>query len=235
MTRAGDVIEDYPGERRTGVVPRKAFDQCGHGSALPAGIDHQRDWPAGDAGEFGGRAGFAVRPGAVEEAHHAFAQHQLGGAFEVADQAREGRRAHRPGVEVEAWRAARQRVKGRIDVVRAGLGRRDPDPAMTQMPQQPRGDQRLAAARCRCGEDEALAAHPFPYQSSVACNRATSPITMIAGLSTPDEALAAFASEVMTTRCAAVVALLTMATASSGARPAATRRRAMSSRWFKAM
>src|ERR1700733_7607058 len=102
------------------------------------------------------------------------------------------------------------------------------------MTQQRSDDQRFAAARFRRGEDDA-AGHSLPYQSSVSCRRTTSPIAMIAGLSMPFAARAALASVVVTTRCAAVVALLTIATGSSGARPAAISRAAIVSRWVSAM
>ena len=46
--------------------------------------------------------------------------------------------------------------------------------------------------------------HTRLYQASVSCRRATSPIAMIAGLSTPAAAEAASLSDVITTRCAAV-------------------------------
>jgi hypothetical protein len=85
MPRAGDAVEDHPGKRHSWVVAREPGDHCSDRGTLPRSIDDQRHGPAGDVGEFGGRAGFAAQPGSVEETHHTFAQHQLGGAFEVAD------------------------------------------------------------------------------------------------------------------------------------------------------
>src|SRR5438309_7892400 len=102
-----------------------------------------------------------------------------------------------------------------IDIIRAGLGRRDAHPAPPQMAQQPGDDQGLAAARGRRGKDQPAPGHlPMPpSQSSAACRRTTSPMAMIVGPSILAAAASAAASAKVETRTrwSGVVALLTIA------------------------
>src|SRR5204862_2753487 len=215
--------------------PRKAADQRRHGRALPPRINDQHNRPTGELCQFRRGAGLAIGTGAVEQAHDAFAQHKLGIALQIRDEPGERRAAHRPQIEIDAGPAARGGMKRRIDVVGSRFRGGHPDPAPTQMPQQPSGDQRFAAARGRRGEDQA-APHRHatsPIQSSAARNRTTSPTAMIVGPSMPASAAAtaATANDVMSTRCAGVVALLTIATGSSARRPAAMSRAAIAPSW----
>src|SRR5947209_8598430 len=126
-------------------------------------------------------------------------------------------------------------MKTRVDIIGSGLGGDDACSATQQTPQQAGGDQGLAAAGCRCSEDQPAPGHGSgpPFQSSAARRRTTSPIAMIVGPSMPAAAAAAAASanEVTTTRWAGVVALLTIATGSSGVRPAAISRAAIAAMW----
>ena len=123
MALAGDAVEDDRGRRRGGPVAGEAAEQRRDRGALAADIDDQNNRPPGNPGQIGGRAGFAVGSGAVEEAHDALAQHDLGRGLELGDGRGERRRAHRPDVEVAAGRAAGQGVKGRIDEIGPGLRR----------------------------------------------------------------------------------------------------------------
>ena len=136
VARPRHPVEDDPGERHRWVVPGEAGDQRRHRGALPARIDDEHDRPSGDPGELGGRASLAVRPGAVEEPHHPFAQDDIGDGFERPNEPGQSCRAHRPGIEIEAGTAACRCVKGRVDIVGAGLRRGDSHPAIAQMPQQ---------------------------------------------------------------------------------------------------
>ena len=159
MARAGDPVEDHAGERRRRPVRGKAAQQGGDGSPLPPRIDDQHHRPAGELRQFGGRARFAVGAGAVEQTHDPFAQHDLGGGFQRRGARGQGLGPHRPRVEIDARPAARHGMKGRVDEIGAGLGRRDPQPAPAQMAQQAGSDEGLAAARSRGGEDQPARLH----------------------------------------------------------------------------
>src|SRR5437870_3353205 len=85
--------------------------------SMAARIDDQHDRPAGDPGEFGRRTGFAIRARAVEQPHHAFAENDVGGGFELGDEYGKGSRPHRPDVEVHTGLAGGLRMKARVDEI----------------------------------------------------------------------------------------------------------------------
>src|SRR5438067_1579564 len=236
---SGDPVEDHAGEQQLRIVPRKAADQRGGRGALPPRIDHQHDRPAGQPGQFRSRTGLAIGPGAVEQAHDAFAQHEVGTRLKFCDESRKGGRTHRPRIQVDARCAARSGMKGRIDIVGPCLRSGDAYSTASQIPKQGGRDQRLAAARGRRGEDQPASGHcpEWPIQSSAARRRTTSPIAMIVGpsMAAATAAPAASANDVTTTRWAGVVALLTIATGSCGARPAAISRVAIAAIWRNPM
>ena len=155
-----------PASGTFGPVVSKAAQQSGDRSPLAARVDDQHDRPAGDQGEFSGRARLAVGAGAVEQAHDPFAQHDLGRGFQPGDEPGKGLRPHCPRIEIDARRAARERVKGRIDEIGPGLGRGDAHAAPAQMPQQAGRHQCLAAP-------EAGAARISPR--ACICSRACGP------------------------------------------------------------
>src|SRR5436190_12869567 len=239
VPRSGDPVEDHPGERQLRIMAREAANQRGGRGALPARIDDQHHRPAGQPGQSRGRAGLAIGPGAVEQAHDPFAQHETGTNLEFRDEPGQCGGLHRPQIQVHARPTARGRVKGRVDIIGPRFGGSDARSAARQMPQKSGGDQGLAAAGCRRGEDQPAPGHGSgpPIQSSAARRRTTSPIAMIVGPSMPAVAAAAAASanEVTTTRWAGVVALLTIATGSSGVRPAAMSRAAIAAIWRNPM
>ena len=80
-------------------------------------------------------------------------------------------------------------MKGRIDVIGAGLGGADGDPPPFQRGEKPERDRRLAGSRAWSRDDEAARRHRAPSlcavasASSRACRTLTiSPITMIDGV-----------------------------------------------------
>ena len=159
MAFARDPVEDDAGERHLRTVAGEAAQQRSDRSALAAGIGDQNHRPAGEPGEFGGRPRLAIGPGAVEQAHDPFAQHDLGRALKAPDEPREGLGTHRPNIEIDARPAARCGVKGRIDEIGAGLGCGDANATPAQMPQQARCHQGLAAAGGWGGEDQPARLH----------------------------------------------------------------------------
>ncbi len=114
---AGHPVENDTGERDERLMEGEAAQQCGDRSALAACVDDQHDRPAGDPGELGGRTGFAFGAGPVEQPHHAFAKNDLGIGLELGDQPRQGRRPHRPDIEVRTRLAGRGGEEGRIDEI----------------------------------------------------------------------------------------------------------------------
>ena len=88
VARTGDPIENHPGERRRRIVPGEPGHQRRCRGALPARIDDQYDRPACQPRERRRRSGLAVVTGAVEQTHHAFAQHEIGLVFKPIDQRR---------------------------------------------------------------------------------------------------------------------------------------------------
>src|ERR1051326_7642877 len=235
MPLSRDTIENDAGERHLRIVPRKAADPRRRRCALPPRIDHQHDRPPRHFRQFRRGARLAIGAGAVEQPHDAFAQHELGIALQRGDKPGERRATHRPHVEIDAGPAARGGVKARIDIVGPGLCSADPHAAAPQTSQQAGSDQCLAASGSRRGEDQPASRRHAgsPIQSSVARNRTISPTAIIVGPSMPPSAPAgaASASDVTSTRCAGVVALLTIATGSSARRPAAMSRAAIAPRW----
>ena len=101
--------------------------------------------------------------GAVEEAHHALDQQQVG--IDRLAQRAEPRRRHRPRVEVDRSAAGDAREDRGVDVVGAGLRRRDVDAAGAQRGDEAERDERLARARARRGDDEAASQGDFPRAS----------------------------------------------------------------------
>jgi hypothetical protein len=166
LPRSGDAVEDDGGEGDIGAVAGEAAHQRRDRAALAAGVDDEDDGPAGQRREIGGRAE-SGGTGAVEQPHDALAQHEIGAALEIADQRRERCAAHRPGIEIDAGRAHGGAVKRRIDVIRPGLRRRDPHAPGREVAQQPQGQHGLAAARCRCRENEP--AHSFLAIAAAIC------------------------------------------------------------------
>jgi hypothetical protein len=124
VRRSAAAVEHHAREAQLRARAHEARDERSCRSGKPAGVDDEHDRPAGARGKVGGRTGPA-RVDAVEQAHHAFAQHEVRLVRERAEQAVERGRTHRPGIEIAAGTPRRGRVEGRIDIVGPGLGRCD--------------------------------------------------------------------------------------------------------------
>ncbi len=127
---------------------------------LAGHIEHEQHRQAEPRGEVGGRAAAARRAGdAVEQAHDAFDDENLGALRGLANERVEQRRRHRPAVEIDARRAGRRRVEGGIDIVRPRLCRAHGDAAPPQRGEQAERHRGLARARARRRDDEAARGH----------------------------------------------------------------------------
>ena len=127
MALAGYPVEDDAGHLDIVAMAGEPFDQRGRRGAHAARVHHQDDRQVEQAGEVGGRAAAVV--GAVEQTHHALADHQRGIPGQIVGQAGQGLDAHRPAVQIDARPAAGAGVERRIDVVGADLERSGGDAA----------------------------------------------------------------------------------------------------------
>ena len=122
-----------PATRTAGSCPAKPRDHGGGRLGLAGRIHDEENRQAIAGGKVGGGAAPASRSGqAVEQAHRTLDQHEVGIGRQIGEDRVEERRTHRPGVEVDAVGAGRRGMEGRVDVVRPGLGRADPDPAAAE-------------------------------------------------------------------------------------------------------
>ena len=76
MTRAADSIENDAGDVDAGPVVGEAAEHGGGRGALGANVDHHDDGPPCRESQIGGRS--RGRRRAVEQAHHAFANDEIG-------------------------------------------------------------------------------------------------------------------------------------------------------------
>ena len=121
----------------------EALDQGRHALRHAARVDDEEDGQAEQRGEIGGRA----RPvrGAVEEAHHALADDDVGIPARIGHEPGQGLEPHRPAVEIAAGPAGGPGVKGGVDIVGADLEAADLQPLVMERAQQARA----SAASCR--------------------------------------------------------------------------------------
>jgi hypothetical protein len=121
MPRAADAVAQHAGDSQLAIEVGKAVYECGDAARHAAGVAHEHDGSTQPLGDLRAGARFARWGGAVEEAHHAFDQCDIGtgrGALE----AREHRIAtHHPAIEVVTRLAGRERVVRRIEVVGSAL------------------------------------------------------------------------------------------------------------------
>ena len=145
MARAGDAVDDDSRHLDAAAVPREPFDERRGGRRLPAGVDDEQHRQAEALGERGGGSGAVVA--AVEQSHHALADHDVGAAGGAAVAGGEGLRTHRPWVEIAAGAPGRRGVEGGVDIVRPRLERADAQALGAQAAQEAEGYRSLAAAR----------------------------------------------------------------------------------------
>ena len=126
---AADAVEDDASDAHLRPVAGEAVHEGRRARPLAADVDHQHHRPAGDRRQVGGGAGLGPPVGecAVEQAHDALAEHQLGALGRFGHQRRQGLVSHGPGVEIDAAAATGGGVEGRVDVVRPRLGGGDGD------------------------------------------------------------------------------------------------------------
>ena len=157
MALAADPVEDHAGDGEPIVVGRAALDD-GRGRLRLAGdVERKQDRKPHEGGDVGrGAAPSGRRGDAVEEPHRGFAERDRAARASPSREAREQRRRHRPGIEIDPGRARGCGVEGGIDVVRPGL---EPDDGCAPAPegaQEPERQRRLAAARARRGDHQAV-------------------------------------------------------------------------------
>ena len=160
MTLRGDVVQDDAGHMHILAEIPEAFCDGGHGLALTGAIKHQHHGQAEHGRQIGGGARALGR--AVEKAHDAFDDEQLGVPRGGAQMAGQAGAAHGPGIEIEAGAARGGGVKGRVDVIGPHLGGGDHDAALTHQRQQREGDQRLAAVGGRSGDEQGFSQGAAP-------------------------------------------------------------------------
>ncbi len=139
----GDAVDDEAGDFDVRAEASEAGDEGGDGLALLFGIDHEDHGQIERGGEVSGGAG-AVG-GAVEEAHHAFDDQQIGADRVVVGQGAEPVRRHGPGVEVDRLGAGGAGQMGAVDVIGPGLGGGDGETA----PAEGGEEARASPASCR--------------------------------------------------------------------------------------
>src|SRR5215472_11080503 len=190
-------------------------------------------------GEIGrGAAATGNAWGAVEQAHNAFDDEYVGVRRSLCRQRVEQARRHRPGIQINARRAARGAVERRIDVIRPGLGGAHVVPALLQRCEQRQHHRGLAGAGLRRRDDESARTHAEVFSaaekpaSSLSRKRTISPITTMAGGSMFCErtVAASFSSVEITMRWSGVVAEAITAAGMSPPSPAASRAAAIRSR-----
>ena len=130
-------------------------DECGGGAGHRLHIKHNHDWRGGQASDVGAAARVIVARVAVEKAHHALDQRKVGPGAAARKHAGDLRGRHEPSIKIVARSPRRQRVIARVNVVRAALEGRNPQPACRQRGDQPSGDSRFAAAAHRRGQQQA--------------------------------------------------------------------------------
>ncbi len=103
MPVGGDAVEDDASDADTGVVRGKAARHRGCRLCLAGRVEDEDDRQAVAGGKIGGSAPASGRAGqAVEEAHRRFDQHEVRVGRQIGEDGVEERRAHRPGIEIEA-------------------------------------------------------------------------------------------------------------------------------------
>ena len=122
MALAADAIDDHAGDAEARVVHGAALDNGRRRLRLPRDIEDEQHRHAQRGGDVGrGAAAAGLRRNAVEEAHRGFAQRELACSRRLGGEGGQKLGLHGPGIEVDALAPGRRGMKGRIDVVGAGL------------------------------------------------------------------------------------------------------------------
>ena len=155
-----DPVEYDPGQLSLRVVAAEAGHQRGHRAPGRRGIDDEHDRRVQQPGQVGGGgevrvvATRPVRRHAVEQAHHALDDRDIGARRAVQEQRDHQLLAAQHGIEVAARPAGGQGVIAGIDVVRACLVPGHPQSSLGHRCHQAGGHGRLTAPGGRGRDDE---------------------------------------------------------------------------------
>lgn len=160
MARAGDAIEHNAGKLQSGAIIAEARGDSRRRLRLSGRVDHQHHGPAQHLCDIGGGAGAGNAAGgdAVEQAHRALGEHDIG-IHAAADEMGDCPAVHRPAVDVDGGAARGCGVEGGIDVIRTALEALHVQSAMTPGACERQRQRGLADAGGRCGDDEACRHH----------------------------------------------------------------------------
>jgi hypothetical protein len=136
-------------------------DHGGDGAGHRPCVDDENDRCVEQFGDVGRRGQFACAALAVEEAHNAFYDGDVGTPGAVGEERSDHRRSREEGVEVTSRPARRKGVVRGVYEVRADLERGYPQAIRGERRHQARGDCRFADARVGACDDYAR----NPYHS----------------------------------------------------------------------
>ncbi len=161
MPLTADPVEDHGREAERGVEPLEAEDDRPRAPRQRPGVHHEHHRRAQPFRDLRGRAVLALSIEAVETAHDALDQRQVGAGRMAGDRLADVvRRAH-PAVEAVRGPAAHDRVEAGIDEVGADLERLRHQTASTERLEQAERDRRLAdPARHARDHEEARPTRP---------------------------------------------------------------------------
>ena len=153
----GHPVEDHPGQLEVRIEPLEAQHHRARAPCHRPGVDDQDHRRAEPLRDLRGRARVALgapAPSAIEAAHHALDEREVG-ARRLARHRRPHllSRAH-PAIEAVRRAAGHERVEAGIDEVRADLERLHREPASAQRLEQAEGDRGLPDAAPDPRDDE---------------------------------------------------------------------------------
>ena len=146
MPLAADAVQHHPADPHVTLVGGEAAHHGRRRLRLPGDVDDQQHRQAEPRGEVGRRAGPERRRGdAVEQAHGALDDEEVGMRGVLGHQRIDQRRRHGPAVEIEARPPGGRGMKARVDIVGPDLGRLHHDAAPAERRQQRQRQRGLAA------------------------------------------------------------------------------------------
>src|SRR3954452_8032254 len=168
MALAPDAVEHDAADTDVGIVRTEPPHHRGRGLRLRRYVQHKQHRESKSGGEVGRRTGAAARTGhAVEQPHDAFDDQQLAMSGGLGEEPVEERGRHRPGIEIESTNAGGRGMKGRIDVIGAGLGGTHGDAPSFERSEKPERDRGLARSRAWSRDDDAARGHRAPSLSAM--------------------------------------------------------------------
>ena len=123
MALARHPVQHHARDQYGGVVERKAFRDRGSGLRLAGNVEHEQHRQPVEAGKIGGSArASGLGRDAVEQAHRALDDDEVGAVRAAAGEGGEQVGMHRPGIEIDAGPAGRRGMEAGVDIVRSRLG-----------------------------------------------------------------------------------------------------------------